>query len=122
MGVSRRTFSRAFAKHAGVTPSVFVDQIRVDFARKLLQETDLPLKTIAFRSGFHNAAQMRMTFARQMSTTPALYRERIRASEVPDEPAMTRLGKKAKLVGFAAFRPRLMAAPANAVQDDAARG
>lgn len=81
--VSRRTFSRAFAKHAHVTPSVFVDQVRIDFARKLLEETDVPLKTVAFRCGFHNATQMRMIFSRQLSTTPKLYRERFRADDVP---------------------------------------
>lgn len=78
VGVSRRTFSRAFARHAHVTPSVFVDQLRIDFARKLLEETDVPLKTVAFRCGFNNATQMRMIFARQLSTTPKLYRERHR--------------------------------------------
>lgn len=83
VGVSRRTFSRAFAKHAHVTPSVFVDQVRIDFARKLLEETDVPLKTVAFRSGFNNATQMRMIFARQLSTTPKLYRARFRADDVP---------------------------------------
>jgi transcriptional regulator GlxA family with amidase domain len=78
VGVSRRTFSRAFAKHAHVTPSVFVEQVRIDFARKLLEETDVPLKTVAFRCGFSNATQMRMIFSRQLSTTPKLYRERFR--------------------------------------------
>jgi transcriptional regulator GlxA family with amidase domain len=107
MGVSRRTFSRAFAKHAGVTPSVFVDQIRVDFARGLLETTDLPLKTIAFRSGFHNAVQMRMTFSRQMNMTPALYRERLRAGDTPvHAPAAARTDKP-KWAAFAAFRPQL---------------
>ncbi|MES2162942.1 MAG: GlxA family transcriptional regulator [Pseudomonadota bacterium] len=81
VGVSRRTFSRAFAKHAQVTPSVFVDQVRIDFARKLLEETDVPLKTVAFRCGFSSATQMRMIFARQLATTPKLYRERFRADD-----------------------------------------
>lgn len=115
MGVSRRTFSRAFAKHAGVTPSVFVDQIRVDFARKLLQETGLPLKTIAFRSGFHNAVQMRMTFARQLGTTPAIYRERLRASEAAHQAhpsTLTRRRTNVKRSGFTAVRPGLIAAQA----------
>ncbi|CDG80814.1 GlxA family transcriptional regulator [Janthinobacterium agaricidamnosum] len=90
VGVSRRTFSRAFAKHAHVTPSIFVDQVRIDFARKLLEETDVPLKTVAFRCGFHTATQMRMIFARQLSTTPKLYRARFRAGDAasianPDE-------------------------------------
>jgi transcriptional regulator GlxA family with amidase domain len=81
VGVSRRTFSRAFAKHAHVTPSVFVEQVRIDFARKLLEETDVPMKTVAFRCGFNNATQMRMIFSRQLSTTPKLYRERFRAED-----------------------------------------
>jgi len=79
VGVSRRTFSRAFAKHANVTPSVFVEQVRIDFARKLLEETDVPLKTVAFRCGFSNATQMRMIFSRQLNTTPKTYRDGFRA-------------------------------------------
>jgi len=78
VGVSRRTFSRAFAKHANVTPSVFVDQVRIDFARKLLEETDVPLKTVAFRCGFNSATQMRMIFLRQLGSSPKDYRERFR--------------------------------------------
>jgi transcriptional regulator GlxA family with amidase domain len=87
VGVSRRTFTRAFAKHAHVTPAVFVDQVRVDFARKLLEETDVPLKTVAFRCGFNNATQMRMIFSRQLSTTPKQYRERFRADDFPPHSA-----------------------------------
>lgn len=80
VGVSRRTFSRAFAKHAHVTPSVFVDQVRIDFARKLLEETDVPLKTVAFRCGFNTAEKMRLIFSRQLDTTPKAYRERFRSA------------------------------------------
>ena len=75
VGVSRRTFSRVFAKQAKVPPSVFVEQVRVDFARKLLEQTDVPLKTIAFRSGFHSATHMRMIFARRLDITPKEYRQ-----------------------------------------------
>ena len=88
VGVSRRTFSRAFAKEATVTPSVFVEQVRVDFARKLLEETDVPLKTVAFRSGFHSATHMRMIFMRRLESTPRQYRERFRADdEAAGDPA-----------------------------------
>jgi transcriptional regulator GlxA family with amidase domain len=83
VGIGRRTFSRTFAKHAHTTPSVFVEQVRINFARKLLEETDVPLKTVAFRCGFRNATHMRMIFSRQLSTTPKLYRERFRADDVP---------------------------------------
>src|SRR5471032_908503 len=92
VGVSRRTFSRAFAKHAHVTPSVFVDQVRIDFARKLLEETDVPLKTVAFRCGFHTATQMRMIFSRQLDITPKQYRERFRADDI-SRPAVAAPGR-----------------------------
>jgi len=77
VGVSRRTFSRTFAKHAKVSPSVFVEQVRVDFAKKLLEQTDIPLKTVAFRSGFHSSTHMRMIFTRRLDITPKDYRLRL---------------------------------------------
>jgi hypothetical protein len=52
--------------------------VRVDFSRKLLEETDLPLKTVAFRCGFHSANHMRVIFARRLDTTPRDYRQRFR--------------------------------------------
>ncbi|CAB3747483.1 HTH-type transcriptional regulator CdhR [Paraburkholderia solisilvae] len=76
VSVSRRTFSRLFEKYAKVTPSAFVEQVRVDAARKLLEETDAPLKTVAFKCGFHSATHMRITFVRRLNVTPKQYRQR----------------------------------------------
>ncbi|MGJ7506361.1 GlxA family transcriptional regulator [Variovorax sp. GT1P44] len=84
VAVSRRTFSRIFAKDASMTPSAFVEQVRVDFSRKLLEETDLPLKTVAFRCGFHSANHMRVIFARRLDTTPREYRQRFRSNEMAE--------------------------------------
>jgi transcriptional regulator GlxA family with amidase domain len=78
VAVSRRTFSRLFAKYAKVTPSVFVEQVRVDSARKLLEDTDAPLKTVAFKCGFRSATHMRTTFSRRLEVTPKQYRQRFR--------------------------------------------
>lgn len=80
VSVSRRTFSRLFAKHAKVTPSAFVEQIRVDTARTLLETSDAPLKTVAFKCGFHSATHMRATFARRLNVTPQQYRQRFRST------------------------------------------
>jgi transcriptional regulator GlxA family with amidase domain len=80
VSVSRRTFSRLFAKYAKVTPSAFVEQVRVDTARKLLEETDAPLKTVAFNCGFHSATHMRATFFRRLNVTPRQYRQRFRGA------------------------------------------
>lgn len=81
VGVSRRTFSRVFAKHASMTPSAFVDQVRLEFCRKLLEETDLPLKTVAFRCGFHSASHMRTIFAKRLDTSPREYRARFKGAQ-----------------------------------------
>lgn len=78
VSLSPRTFSRTFAKYSEVTPSVFVEHVRIDFARKLLEETDAPLKTVAFKCGFHGATHMRMIFERRLDTTPKQYRQRFR--------------------------------------------
>lgn len=81
VSVSRRTFSRIFSKYAAVTPAVFVEQVRVDHARKMLEDTDAPLKTIAFNCGFHNSTHMRKTFSRRLNTTPKDYRSHFRNTE-----------------------------------------
>jgi transcriptional regulator GlxA family with amidase domain len=81
VSMSRRTFSRIFSKYANVTPAVFVEQVRVDHARKMLEDTDDPLKTIAFNCGFHNSTQMRMIFSRRLNTTPKAYRSHFRTTE-----------------------------------------
>lgn len=81
VGVGRRTFSRVFAKHAQVTPSVFIEQVRMDFARKLLEETNVPMKTIAYRCGFHSATHMRMIFSRRLGITPMQYQQRFQSTE-----------------------------------------
>jgi transcriptional regulator GlxA family with amidase domain len=83
--VSRRTLSRVFAKNAKVTPSVFVEQIRVDTARKFLEDTDAPLKTVAFKCGFHSATHMRTTFSRRLNVTPKEYRLRFRGDAAPQQ-------------------------------------
>ncbi|RZF24478.1 helix-turn-helix domain-containing protein [Paraburkholderia sp. UYCP14C] len=80
--VSRRTLSRIFAKHLHTTPSAFVDQVRVGAAQKLLEERDIPMKTVAFDCGFHNAAHMRMVFQRRLKLTPRQYRQQSHTTEV----------------------------------------
>lgn len=101
VAVSRRTFSRLFAKYAKVTPSAFVEQVRVDTARKLLEDSDAPLKTVAYRCGFSSATQMRTTFSRRLNVTPRQYRDRFRG-DVGSAPWMQGdTAQAAVSVGFA---------------------
>jgi transcriptional regulator GlxA family with amidase domain len=73
-GISARHFARVFVREIGMTPMDFVHSARVDRARLLLETTDLPLKTVAFRSGFRSERCMRLQFSERLGLSPAQYR------------------------------------------------
>jgi transcriptional regulator GlxA family with amidase domain len=72
--MSPRNFSRVFTRETGLSPMEFVLTARIDSARNLLESTDLPLKTIAARSGFGSTRQMRALFSARLKLSPAQYR------------------------------------------------
>lgn len=73
-GMSTRHFSRVFARDIGMTPMAFVHSARLDQARSLLENSELPLKTVAYRSGFRNERCMRMLFSERLGLSPSQYR------------------------------------------------
>lgn len=73
-GVSPRTFARRFREETGTTPLQWLLSRRVQEAQRLLEETDLPVDAIAWRSGFGTAASLRDHFRRATATTPTAYR------------------------------------------------
>lgn len=72
--MSIRNFSRSFHKQMEITPIEFVLRIRVEAARGMLEQTSLPIKTIAFKAGFNSSSKLRAGFIRQLGVTPAQYR------------------------------------------------
>lgn len=77
-GMSTRNFSRLFKQDTGMTPADFVECARIDMARRLLEDTDGPLKRIAAHSGFGNPNGLRRAFQRRLGVTPGDYRDRFR--------------------------------------------
>ena len=73
-GVSPRTFARRFREEQGTTPLQWLLGQRVLEARRLLEESELPVETIAWRCGFGTAASLRDHFRRATATTPTAYR------------------------------------------------
>jgi transcriptional regulator GlxA family with amidase domain len=73
-GVSPRTFARRFRDETGTTPLQWLLAQRVLEARRLLEESDLPVETVAWRVGFGTAASLRDHFRRATATTPTAYR------------------------------------------------
>lgn len=72
--MSPRNFTRVFTREMRMTPMEFVQNVRVDRARQLLETSDIPIKTIAYRSGFGSSRHMRVLFSEKLGVTPVQYR------------------------------------------------
>lgn len=77
--MSERTFARRFVKETGTTPHKWVVQQRVLRARELLEQTDLPVDSVAAHSGFGSAALLRSHFQTVVGTSPQRYRREFSA-------------------------------------------
>lgn len=73
--MSPRNFARAFRRETGTTPAAFVEQLRVEAARRLLEQTDETVAAIASRVGIRHAETLHRAFRRQVGTTPERYRQ-----------------------------------------------
>ncbi|WP_370012494.1 GlxA family transcriptional regulator [Nocardiopsis sp. LDBS0036] len=78
MHLSERHFARVFAQETGTGPAAYVEGVRVEAARRLLETTDDPLDRVAARAGFGSTETLHRAFRRQLATTPAAYRRRFR--------------------------------------------
>ena len=58
------------------TPSTYIKRIRMEVAKRLLRETDLPINEIALRIGFSNAKYFSVTFKQEFGKSPKDYREK----------------------------------------------
>jgi transcriptional regulator GlxA family with amidase domain len=72
--MSPRTFARRFKAGAGTTPLRWLLAQRLAATERLLETTDLDVDRIAEEAGLGSAANLRLHFARVLSTTPSAYR------------------------------------------------
>lgn len=77
--MSERTFARRFVAETGTTPHKWLVQQRVLRARELLEQTDLPVESVATHSGFGSAALLRSHFQSVVGTSPQRYRREFSA-------------------------------------------
>jgi transcriptional regulator GlxA family with amidase domain len=75
-GMSPRTLSRWCREHLDESPAQLVRRLRIDEARRLLEETSLPLKDITARTGLGDTSTMWRAFTQRLGITPAAYRQR----------------------------------------------
>lgn len=77
--LSERHLARLFAEHVQTTPGRFVERVRVEAARDLLERGATPVDAIAPAVGFGSAETMRRAFLRVLGVTPSSYRARFGA-------------------------------------------
>ena len=74
--MSPRNFARLYVKTRGRTPAKAVEAIRIDAARRRLEETSDRIETVADECGFSDEEQMRLSFIRVLGIPPREYRKR----------------------------------------------
>jgi len=76
--MSPRHFARSFRAETGITPARYVERLRLEAARRALEDTGEPLAAVAAGCGFGTPETMRRTFLRALGVGPAEYRRRFR--------------------------------------------
>jgi transcriptional regulator GlxA family with amidase domain len=76
--MSPRNFARFFRREIGMTPAAYVEELRVERARQLLEDSADPIDLISARCGFGTPETMRRAFGRRVGAPPAQYRARFR--------------------------------------------
>jgi transcriptional regulator GlxA family with amidase domain len=78
VAMSPRNFARVFGKEMKITPAKFVERLRVETARRRLEESQKSMETIADECGFGNVNSMRNIFQRTLKIAPGQYRRHFR--------------------------------------------
>lgn len=89
VSMSVRNFARVYAQVRGRTPAKAVEAIRVDAARRRLEETDDRIDVIARDCGYSGEEQMRAAFSRTLKIPPRQYRKHFATSRRPSRPTLS---------------------------------
>jgi transcriptional regulator GlxA family with amidase domain len=72
--MSPRHFARVFQAEIGVSPGRYVERVRLETARRRLEESDQTVEAIAAATGFGSAETLRRVFQARLSVSPTEYR------------------------------------------------
>jgi AraC family transcriptional regulator, regulatory protein of adaptative response / DNA-3-methyladenine glycosylase II len=85
LGVGSRHLRRLFMRHLGATPSAFAQTRRLHFAKKLIDETKLPMTQVAFAAGFGSVRRFNAAIHRVYHRTPTQIRSLARTTSRQSE-------------------------------------
>jgi transcriptional regulator GlxA family with amidase domain len=75
-GLSARQFARAFTAETGISPGRFVGRVRLEAARRMLEDSDRGVIQVARACGYGTSEAMRRAFVQSLGVPPADYRHR----------------------------------------------
>lgn len=78
VNLSQTYFHTLFTKTCGNTPHDYLTDVRIAAAKKLLWSTDIPVTTVAEKSGFANQQYLNKVFKSKTGVTPGAYRNSFR--------------------------------------------
>ncbi|RYD84646.1 MAG: AraC family transcriptional regulator [Sphingomonadales bacterium] len=81
-GLSGRHLMRSFKAATGMTLHKYIERIRLERTKALLEAGDLPLKTIAGRMGFANASHLSAAFRKSTGLAPSAWRSRMNSGRI----------------------------------------
>jgi transcriptional regulator GlxA family with amidase domain len=85
--MSPRHFARSFRAEVGITPARYVERVRVEAARRRLEETTQPIGAVASACGFGTPETLRRVLLRTLGVAPAEYRRRFQSAPGEDAAA-----------------------------------
>jgi AraC family transcriptional regulator of adaptative response / DNA-3-methyladenine glycosylase II len=93
LGIGARHLRRLFLKHLGATPSAIARTRRLHFAKKLIDETSLPMSQVAIASGFGCVRRFNAAFHTRFKRTPTHIRKiAFQTDHLPEDHYLFRLG------------------------------
>ncbi len=76
VGLTRRTFQRRFKTATGDTPQIYLQRIRVERAKKMLEEEEMTFEEICYKMGYQDTGFFRRTFVKHTGLRPKQYKSK----------------------------------------------
>ena len=80
-GLAERSFKRRFTRATGLSPLAYVQRLRIEEGRRLLEQTRMSVDEISWQVGYEDPAFFRRLFRRTTGLAPGAYRRRFQVPE-----------------------------------------
>ncbi len=94
-GVAERSFKRRFTQATGISPLDYVQRLRVEYAKRRLEQSDAPIDEVSWAVGYEDPAFFRRLFRRVTGVAPGAYRRKYRVPGSATRAAVAAQGRRA---------------------------